>query len=207
MRQRASTEPVPGVQSEIGNGAIVAEELKLGKEDWVRSRWVYYTTRPRPPSFFHSSASIAPFAVVLCQFQLNALNRLATISLVLRPFTAKPLLRFSYNYTVKSGYEIKLLLKDLKPRDWPSHLYLVPKEILLSWWFSIFGLSEMFFASCHSLLFFLFCCLFFRAELIDAARSPLPGAFIFHTYPLSQPCPVSFNFQKHLPRDFSRVFT
>lgn len=46
----------------------------------------------------------------------------------------------------------------------------------------------MFFASCHSLLFFLFCCLFFRAELTDAARSPLPGAFIFHTYPLSQPC-------------------
>lgn len=60
------------------------------------------------------------YRAVCCRalyFQLNALNRLATISLVLRPFTAKPLLRFSYNYTVKSGYEIKLLLKDLKPRD------------------------------------------------------------------------------------------
>ena len=37
-------------------------------------------------------------------------------------------------------------------------------------------------------------------------RSPLPGASIFHTDPLSQPCPVSFYFQNHLPRGLSRVF-
>ena len=115
MRQRASTEPVPGVQSEIENGAIVAEELKLGKEDWVRSRVLH---DPTQTSLVFSLLCF--YRAVCCRalyFQLNALNRLATISLVLRPFTAKPLLRFSYNYTVKSGYEIKLLLKDLKPRD------------------------------------------------------------------------------------------
>ena len=29
-------------------------------------------------------------------------------------------------------------------------------------------------------------------QLVMSARSPLSGASIFHTYPLSQPCPVSF---------------
>lgn len=52
MRQRASTEPVPGVQSEIGNGAIVAEELKLGRR--IGSGRVECITRPDPdlPRFF-----------------------------------------------------------------------------------------------------------------------------------------------------------
>ena len=34
-----------------------------------------------------------------------------------------------------------------------------------------------------------------------------PDSSIFHTYPLSQPCPVSFYLQKHLPRGFSRALT
>ena len=33
-------------------------------------------------------------------------------------------------------------------------------------------------------------------QLVMSARSPLSGAPIFHTYPLSRPCPVSLIFRK-----------
>ena len=44
--------------------------------------------------------------------------------------------------------------------------------------------------------------IYVRWSLFFITRSPLSGASIFHTYPLSQPCPVSFLFIEAPPTGF-----
>ena len=56
-------QPVPGLQlvkpSEMGNGAIVAGEARVGSG--------HYALDPRPPSyFFHSSATALRLSIALC---------------------------------------------------------------------------------------------------------------------------------------------
>lgn len=114
------------------------------------------------------------YRAVCCRalyFQLNALNRLATISLVLRPFTAKPLLRFSYNYTVKSGYEIKLLLKDLSLETDPPIYTLFRRKF-----FSVDGSASLDFQKCSSQAAIVCCFSFFVVYFSEQNLLTPPGA-------------------------------